>query len=85
MMRALIHRHHVLDAQLKQAINKMHPYVISADGTEVLNSDLTQDDSIGRLSGPQSLPFFDGSVPAHAALPKKYAAPSGIGAAKLVQ
>lgn len=73
------------DAQLKQAIIKMHPYVISADDTEVLNSDLTQDDSIGRLSGPQSLPFFDGSVPAHAALPKKYAAPSGIGAAKLVQ
>lgn len=60
MMRAMIHWHHVRHAQLKQAINKMHPHVISADGTEVLNSDLTQEDSIGRLScisiGPESLP-----------------------------
>ena len=61
MMRAMIHWHHVRHAQLKQALNKMHPYVISADCIEVLNCDLTQDDSIGRLSCisicPESLPF----------------------------
>ena len=71
--------------QLSQAIDKMHPHVKSADGTEAVSSDLIQEDSIGKTLRPADLAFFDGSVPAHAALPKKYAAPGGIGAAKPVQ
>ncbi len=58
---AMIHWHHVRHAQLSQAIDKMHPHVKSADGTEAVSSDLIQEDSIGRRScisiGPESLPF----------------------------
>jgi hypothetical protein len=76
----MIHWHHLRHAQLSQAIDKMHPHVKSADGTEAVSSDLIQEDSIGSLScisiGPEILPSLM-NLCLLCCASQKYAAPGG--------